>query len=119
MNLDKKSENENTLSILKNEIENDIQSIQNFLINLTDQNLNKDNCFNFVNIKDKEGNLMKILSMEATIEDMYLIIKRAFEKGAINFNDTIRFIRNLSREAVKIKFVRDKILKKHDKNYQC
>jgi len=117
-NLSKKNENENTMTILINELEVDLSSKKNFIDKLGDQNLTNENCFNFVDVKNPEGNFIQILSMEATIEDMYIIVKRGFEKGAINFNDTMRFIRSLSKEAVKIKFIRDKIRKKYDKDFR-
>lgn len=116
-NLSKNEENKNTMTLLKDELDSNLLSKRNFIENLGGRNLNKENCFNFVEVKNPEDNFIQLLSMEATIEDMYIIIKRGFEKGAINFNETMRFIRSLSKEAVKIKFMRDKISKKYDKNF--
>ena len=117
INLSKKSENDNTISILKNELDSELLSKKNFINKLGEEHLNKENCFNFVDLKNPEGNFIQILAMEATIEDMHIVIKRGFEKEAITFNDTMRFIRSLSKEAVKIKFTRDKIRKKYDKDF--
>lgn len=116
-NLNKKTNNENTIEIISQELENDLFSQRNLLEKLGNKNLNKENCFDFVDVKNPEENFIQILSMEATVEDMYIIVKRGFEKGAINFNDTIRFIRSLSKEAIKIKIIRDKIRKKYDKDF--
>lgn len=115
--MNKRGENEKTLIILKNELESDITTNRNLIDKLCDKNLTKENCFNFVEIKNPEENFIQILAMEASIEDMYLIVKRGFEKGVINFNETMKFIRTLSKEAVKIKFLRDKIRKKYDKDF--
>jgi len=52
--------------------------------------------------------------MEASIEDMFIIIKKGFAKGNITFNETVKFIRNISREAIKIKFLRNKIQKEYE-----
>ena len=117
INLSKKTENEKTMSIINQELENDLSSKINLIEKLGEKNLNKENCFDFVDVKNPEENFIQILSMEATVEDMYIIVKRGFEKGAINFNDTIRFIRSLSKEAIKIKIIRDKIRKKYDKDF--
>ena len=117
MDFNKNDETKNTMSILENEIKNDLESNRNFIENLGGKILDKENCFNFVNVKNPEDNFIQIISMEASVEDMYIIVKRAFEKGVINFNETMKFIRSLSKEAVKIKFIRDKILKKYDKSF--
>lgn len=115
--LNKNDETKNTMSILKNELDADLESKRNLIEKLGDKNLNKENCFNFVDVRNPEDNFIQLISMEATIEDMYIIVKRGFEKGAINFNDTMKFIRSLSKEAIKIKFTKDKILKKYDKSF--
>jgi hypothetical protein len=115
--LNKKAENERTMLILRNELDSDLITNKNLIDKLGDKNLTKEKCFNFVEIKNPEEKFIQILSMEATIEDMYLIVKRAFEKGVINFNETMKFIRTLSKEAVKIKFIRDNIRKKYDKDF--
>lgn len=115
--LNKNDETKNTMSILKNELDTDLESKRNLIEKLGDKNLNKENCFNFVDVRNPEDNFIQLISMEATIEDMYIIVKRGFEKGAINFNDTMKFIRSLSKEAIKIKFTKDKILKKYDKSF--
>lgn len=115
--LNKKGENDRTMILLKNELDSDLVTNKNLIEKLCDKNLTKENCFNFVEIKNPEGNFVQILAMEASIEDMFLIVKRGFEKGVINFNETMKFIRTLSKEAVKIKFLRDKIRKKYDKEF--
>ncbi len=58
---------------------------------------------------------MKILCKEASIEDTFPIIKRSFEKGAINFNDSIKEIRKLSRDLFNLKFHKEKNLKNFEK----
>ena len=117
MHITKKFENEKTIQILFEELQSDLISKRNLLDNLGDKNLTKENCFEFVNVKNPENKFIEILSMEACIEDMHLITKRAFEKGVIDFNETLRFIRSLSKEAVKVKFLRDGIRRKYEKNF--
>lgn len=112
--LNKKDEYFNSINVLNHEIKQEIVSKKISIEKFSDQHLNQSNCFEFVNIKNPED-FLQILSMEATIEDMFILIRRGFEKNNISFDQTVKIIRNLSREAIKIKFIRDKIKKKYDK----
>jgi hypothetical protein len=58
----------------------------------------------------QNGDILNIICAEAVIEDLIGISKKAFEKGAINFNECVRFIRSITREAMKAKYFRQKIL---------
>ncbi len=111
----KKDEHLNSMNVLKHEIEQDIISKKILIEKFSEQFLNNINCFDFVIVKNPNNKFIELLTMEATIEDMFIIIKRGFEKGNISFNETVKFIRNLSREAIKIKFIRDKIMKEYEK----
>lgn len=113
--LSKKDEHLNTMNVLNHEINQDIISKKILIEKFSEQFLNQNNSFDFVTIKNPNNNFLQLLSMEATIEDMFIIIKRGFEKGNISFNETVKFIRGLSREAIKIKFIREKIMKECQK----
>lgn len=113
--LSKKDEHMNTINVLNHELEQDKISKKILIEKFSNQFMNQNNCFEFVNIKNPNNNFLQLLAMEASIEDMFIIIKRGFEKGNISFNETVKFIRNLSREAIKIKFLRDKIEKQYEK----
>ncbi len=113
--LSKKDEHLNAMNVLNHEISQDIISKKILIEKFSEQYLNQSNCFDFVAIKNPNDNFLQLLSMEATIEDVFIIIKRGFEKGNISFNETVKFIRNLSREAIKIKFIREKIMKECQK----
>lgn len=112
--LSKKDECLNTLNNTNYEMQQDKVSKKILLEKFTDQSINNANCFEFVNVKNP-NNFLQMLAMEATIEDVFIFVKRAYEKGNMSFNDTVKFIRNLSREAIKIKFIRDKIKKQIEK----
>ena len=114
--LSKKDEHMNTINVMNHETEQDIISKKILIEKFSNQFMEQNNCFEFITIKNPNNNFLQILSMEATIEDVFIIIKRAFEKGNISFNDTVKFIRNLSREAIKIKYIRDKMTKQFEKN---
>ncbi len=113
--LSKKNEYKNTLLNSINELNKEIKSNNNFINEFKDIYLNKINCYDFVNIKNPEEKFIQIISIEATIEDMYIILKIGFERGVINFKDTMKFIRALSNEAFKIKFNRDIIKNNYHK----
>ncbi len=113
--LSRKDEHANTLNVLNHELQQDIISKKICIEKFSNKFMDNTNCFDFVNIKNPNNNFLQLLSMEASIEDIFIIIKRGFEKGGISFNETIKFIRNLSREAIKIKFLRGKIEKQNEK----
>lgn len=113
--LSKKDEHLNSMNVLQHEIDQDVISKKILIQKFSDQFMNQNNCFDFVCIKNPNNNFLQLLTMEATIEDMFIIIKRGFEKGNISFNETVKFIRNLSREAIKIKFIRDKTMNQYEK----
>lgn len=75
--------------------------------------INKDNCFDFVSKDYKFDPVVNLLCSQATIEDILIYIKKGFEKGLISFDETIRSIRIYTRELMKLKFIRDKILNKY------
>jgi len=89
--------------------ENEIVNIQNYLSKIQDRIVNSSNYDNFIFVSHMD--VVKIISIEATIEDIIVIVKKAFEKNIINFNETSRIIRSLTREAFKIKYYREKLIK--------
>jgi hypothetical protein len=111
----KKDEHLNTMNVLNYEINQDVVSKKILIEKFSYQFMDQNNCFEFVYVKNPNNNFLQLLSMEATVEDMFIIIKRGFEKGNISFNETVKFIRNLSREAIKIKYIRDKIKNQYEK----
>jgi hypothetical protein len=71
--------------------------------------ISKKNCFEMVSVNNQ--NLLNFIAMEATIEDSLNIIKKGFERHIISFSECIRYIRIFSREIIKIKIAREKMLK--------
>jgi len=113
--ISKKDEHLNTMNVLNYEINQDVISKKILIEKFSYQFMDQNNCFEFVCVKNPNNNFLQLLSMEATVEDLFIIIKRGFEKGNISFNETVKFIRNLSREAIKIKYIRDKIKNQYEK----
>lgn len=83
-------------------IKRDVDGQKNFTIT-------KENCFSYVTINNH--NLINFIAMEATIEDCLNIVKKGFERKIISFSDSVRYLRLFSREIMKIKDVRNKMLK--------
>ena len=71
--------------------------------------LSEENCINFIEVPKPE--LIKIIASETAMEEMILIVRKAFEKKKISFDDTIMFIRNSSRDIFSLKFLKEKIIK--------
>lgn len=75
--------------------------------------ITKENCFDFISKESKFDSVVNIICGEATIEDILIYIKKAFEKGALNFDETVKNIRSYSRELMKLKFLKDKLIAKY------
>jgi hypothetical protein len=73
--------------------------------------LTEDNCLNLIETPDSDS--IKIIAGETAMEEMVLIVRKAFEKKKISFDDAIMFVRNSSREIFALKFLKDKILNKY------
>lgn len=104
----KKEEIVNSLKKLLDDIEREIQNVQMYLAKMQDRILDSTNFENYIQISDTA--LINLISVEATIEDFLSVIKKAFEKNILNFNETLKTIRTLTRETMKIKFYREKLV---------
>ena len=73
--------------------------------------LNQDNCINLVEAEDP--NALKLIAGEASLEEMILLVKRAFERKKISLEQAIMFTRNSSRDLFAIKFLKEKAINKY------
>jgi len=111
-NLDKSDEIISTIQEELEKIKKEVNIMKNEVEERSSKFINKENCFDFV-VKDiKFNTIVNLLCSQATIEDILIYIKKAFEKGVISFDETVKSIRIYSRELMKLKFIRDKILTK-------
>lgn len=53
--------------------------------------------------------VLRLVAMEALIEELLTIFRRAYEKKILSYDDCIKYTRNVSRELFKIKTYRDKL----------
>jgi len=62
-------------------------------------------------IRTSNRKLIEVVCVEATIEEFITLSKKLVEKGCIPLQDSIRFIRGISRELFKLKYFRDKLIR--------
>jgi len=90
--------------------DNEINSIKNYLTENSNKELNSKNFENFLQIANQK--ILRIVSIEATIDEFLAVVKKAFERQVLDFTEATKFIRVISREAMKIKFYRELLVKK-------
>jgi hypothetical protein len=104
----------NSKNLIENDIIKKIDSISrevgeiNLSIIASKENIMTQNNYStFIQVQSL--NLIKICSVEATIEDILLVLKKGFEKGVLKFDDSVRIYRDMSKELIKVKFYKEKI----------
>jgi len=97
------------------QIKEEIENLKKINEEKCSKYITKENCFDFISKESKFDSVVNILSGQATIEDILIYIKKAFEKGSLNFDDTVKNIRSYSRELMKLKFLKDKFIAKYNK----
>ena len=86
-----------------------IKNIQDYNTQNKDVTVNIDNCLTFLDVPNPDS--MKIIANEVSMEEMILIVKRAYERKKIGFEEAIAFMRNTTRELFAIRFLKDKAIK--------
>ena len=90
-----------------------IKQVQDYCDKNKVTTLSDENCLTYLDVQDQ--NALKIIAKEVSYEEMILIVRKAFEKKKISFQDAISFTRNCSRDLFTIKFLKDKVVKKYDR----
>jgi hypothetical protein len=91
-------------------INNDINTLNNEIDINRNNVITSANFADFIKIsEDRDDKIIKAIVMEAAIDDFITIIKKAFEKQLINFSETVKIIRSLTRESFNIKFYKNNI----------
>lgn len=112
-NLNKSDEVTTKIQQELDKIREEVENLKNEVTQKSAKFINKENCFDFVYKDNKFSEIVNLISSQATIEDILIYIKKGFEKGIISFDETVRSIRLYSRELMKLKFIKDKILSKY------
>ncbi len=95
---------------LMNNCDIEINSIKNYISENSSKEINSKNFENFIQIANQK--LLKIVGIESSIEDFMAIIRKAYEREILSFEETTKIIRNISREVMKIKYYRELLTKK-------
>jgi hypothetical protein len=90
-----------------------IKEVQDYCDKNKATTLSDENCLTYLDVQDQ--NALKIIAKEVSYEEMILIVRKAFEKKKISFQDAIAFTRNSTRDLFTIKFLKDKVVKKYDR----
>ena len=90
---------------------NALQRVQEQINHGKNNVLTEDNCLNLIEIPDSDP--IKVIAGETAAEEMVLIVKKAFERKKISFDEAITFVRNSSREIFALRFLKDKTLNKY------
>lgn len=102
--LDEKKEFIETLKRMIEENKQKTELIQEINENFTKFEQNFENFENSIEIENIQN--LEIISNECVIEDTLITLRKGIEKGSIDFIDSIKLHRNLSRELFKLKHVR-------------
>lgn len=97
---------------LLKELNNEIANIKDNIIVNSRLHLSFDNYRNFIEISDKEEHILKFISMESTLDDVIYILRKAFEKDSLTFDETMKYIRKISKEIFLINFLKKKLIEK-------
>lgn len=84
---------------------------------LNEQILSQENCLNYIKVSENivEHKILNLTAFEATLEDIINVIKKSYERQITDFPNTMKFIRLISREIIKIRFLKDKEIMKIQK----
>jgi hypothetical protein len=83
----------------------------NYLAENSNKQLNTSNFDDYFIIDKTDKQIVHLITLEATIDDFTTVIKKSYEKNATSFSEVVKTIRGLSREAFKIKFCKEKLIK--------
>ena len=85
-------------------------NIKDDIIKSSSINVSFENYKEFVKIPNKDEVILKLLAMEACSEEFLSYVKRFYEKNIIELKDSMRYIRQLSKEIFFINFVKKKMM---------
>lgn len=103
---EKKDEILNRIKNLSSGIQEQIVMIKYYLEANSRKDMSSDKVDSFLKISNP--NKLKIIISEAVIEDYLFYIKKGYEKKVFNFSDTIKIMRQHSRELFAIKYMKER-----------
>lgn len=70
------------------------------------KNIDLFNLDDYLKISSNEKRILELISLESSLEDIYLYVKKLIDKNMINFDNAVIYIRYLTNEIGKVKFLR-------------
>jgi hypothetical protein len=89
-------------------LQSETQTQQMELSKIHDRLNNIQSLYSLIYVQKPE--LLRIIASEATCEELLASVKKAFQKQILTFDECVRNIRMLTREILKIRFYREKIM---------
>ena len=96
-------------------VNNGVNNLQEYINENKVKTINPENCLTFLDVPCPED--LKIVANEISMEELILLVKRAYERKKIGFEDAISFTRNATRELFAIHFMKNKAINKYESIY--
>jgi len=100
----------NAFDKLHKDLYDEIANIKDNIIAFSRVHLSFENFRNFIEIPAKEECILKLISMESTLEDFIFSLKKSFEKNNLTSDETMKNIRKISKEIFAINFLKKKLI---------
>lgn len=83
--------------------------LKDYIEHFEGKQLDYSNIDRLINVTNSD--ILRIIATESATDESILICKKAYDKGAMEFEHAMRMIRSLAKEQFKLQFVRDKKLR--------
>ena len=90
-------------------INDDVNNLKDYIQKLNESNLNNDNYESFIEYTNKD--LIKVCCIEATLEDLVSVLKKAFDKGVFSYEESLKLIRETTKEIIKVRCYKENLVK--------
>ena len=98
-----------------NSLKEEMASLQQYLQENVNEEITSANFRNFIQWTKDEEQLMKVISLEATLEDSTAIFKKFLEREGGDLELLIKLVRKISVEKFHLRYVREKLIQKINK----
>ena len=89
----------------------EIEKVEEHNSEMRNKIVDEENCLDFLEIPDTEA--IKIIGDETSLEEMIIIVRKAFEKKKVPFEEAVTFMRNSYRDLYELKFRTEKVFNKY------
>ena len=89
----------------------EIEKVEEHNSEMRNKIVDEENCLDYLEIPDNEA--IKIIGDETSLEEMIIIVRKAFEKKKVPFEEAVTFMRNSYRDLYELKFKTEKVFNKY------